>query len=262
MSSRILTEGVSTSTIQASRLATATEAYAVRLASSPVGIQAAQALRFNVFNLELNEGLAESYATGLDVDAFDGVCDHLLVEHVATGTIVGTYRLQTGTMAAANLGYYSAQEFDFSPFEPLRNEVLELGRACVDRLHRNLIVLGLLWKGIAQYAHSQGCRYLIGCSSLTSVDPKVGARVYADLCRRHLVEPPLRTNPLPHCECSLRELHEDGPEVPKLLRAYLGMGAKICGAPAIDRQFGTVDFLTLLDLEALPTLARARFLGA
>jgi putative hemolysin len=174
MSSRILTEGVSTSTIKASRLATATEAYAVRLASSPVGIQAAQALRFNVFNLELNEGLAESYATGFDVDAFDAVCDHLLVEHVATGTIVGTYRLQTGTMAAANLGYYSAQEFYFSPFEPLRNEVLELGRACVDRLHRNLIVLGLLWKGIAQYAHSQGCRYLIGCSSLTSVDPRWG----------------------------------------------------------------------------------------
>lgn len=261
MSSRTITEGVSTSTIKASRLATATEAYAIRLASSPVEVQAAQALRFNVFNLELKEGLVESYATGLDVDAFDAVCDHLLVEHVATGTIVGTYRLQTGSMAAANLGYYSAQEFDFSPFEPLRSEVVELGRACVDRLHRNLIVLGLLWKGIAQYANARGCRYLIGCSSLTSVDPKVGARVYADLCRRHLVEPSLRTNPLLHCECSLRELHEDAPEVPKLLRAYLGMGAKVCGAPAIDRQFGTIDFLTLLDLEALPALARARFLG-
>jgi len=164
-------------------------------------------------------------------------------------------------MAAANRGYYSAQEFDFAPFDPLRGQVVELGRACVDRLHRNLIVLGLLWKGIAQYANARGCRYLIGCSSLTSVDPRVGARVYADLCRRHLVSPALRTKPLPHCECSLRELHEDPPEVPKLLRAYLGMGAKICGGPAIDRQFGTIDFLTLLDLEALAALARVRFLG-
>jgi len=250
-----------TATIKASRLGTATDAYTIRLASSLVEIQAAQALRFNVFNLELSEGLAESYATGLDVDGFDAVCDHLLVEHVNTGTIVGTYRLQTGAMASANLGYYSAQEFDFAPFEPLRHEVVELGRACVDRLHRNLIVLGLLWKGIAQYASARGCRYLIGCSSLTSVDPKVGARVYADLCRRHLVETALRTSPLPHCECSLRELQEDAPEVPKLLRAYLGMGAKICGVPALDRQFGTIDFLTLLDLEALPLLARARFLG-
>ncbi len=257
----MIVESVSAPTIKASRLASTTEAYTVRLASSLVEIRATQALRFNVFNLELNEGLAESYVTGLDVDAFDTVCDHLLVEHVATGCIVGTYRLQTGPMAAANLGYYSAQEFDFAPFEPLRNEVVELGRACVDRLHRNLIVLGLLWKGIAQYANARGCRYLIGCSSLPSVDPKAGARVYSDLCRRHLVEPSLRTNPLPHCECSLRELDEDAPEVPKLLRAYLGMGAKICGVPAIDRQFGTIDFLTLLDLEALPALARARFLG-
>lgn len=254
---------MNTSTISAARLAgtSSTDAYTVRLAASAVERQAVQALRFNVFNLELNEGLAESYATGLDVDDFDAVCDHLLVEHVATGCIVGTYRLQTGAMAMANLGYYSAQEFDFAPFEPLRNEVVELGRACVDRLHRNLIVLGLLWKGIAQYANARSCRYLIGCSSLTSVDPTVGARVYSDLCRRHLVEPGLRTNPLPRCACSLRELQEDAPEVPKLLRAYLGMGAKICGAPAIDRQFGTIDFLTLLDLNALPALARARFLG-
>jgi putative hemolysin len=245
----------------AARLGPATEAYTVRLAGSVVEVRAAQALRFNVFNLELNEGLAGSYATGLDVDAFDAVCDHLLVEHVPTRSIVGTYRLQTGAMAAANLGYYSAQEFDFAPYESLRGQIVELGRACVDRLHRNLIVLGLLWKGIAQYAAARGCRYLIGCSSLNSVDARVGARVYADLCRRHLIEPALRTRPLPHYECSLRELCDEAPEVPKLLRAYLGMGARICGGPAIDRQFGTIDFLTWLDLEALPALARARFLG-
>ena len=43
--------------------------------------------------------------------------------------------------------------------------------------------------------------------------------------------------------------------------AYLTIGAKICGAPALDRQFGTIDFLTLLDLEAMPAGARERFLG-
>ncbi len=38
------------------------------------------------------------------------------------------------------------------------------------------------------------------------------------------------------------------------------IGAKICGPPAIDREFGTIDFLTLLDLQALPTIVRAHFL--
>jgi len=243
------------------RFSTAGGAYSIRLARSAAELEAAQALRFNVFNLELNEGLAESYETGLDIDAFDAVCDHLVVEHEASRCIVGTYRLQTGAMAAANLGYYSAQEFDFSPYEPIREQVVELGRACVDRLHRNLNVLGLLWKGIAEYAKVRDCRFLIGCSSLTSVDAAIGARVYSELCRRHLVEPGFRTRPLPHCDCSLAVLSDQEPEVPKLLRAYLGMGAKICGVPAIDRQFGTIDFLTLLDLEALPFPARARFWG-
>ncbi len=52
----------------------------------------------------------------------------------------------------------------------MRHEIVELGRACVHRQHRNLVVLGLLWKGIADYARERGGRYLIGCSSLTSQD--------------------------------------------------------------------------------------------
>src|SRR5712691_9992035 len=101
-------------------LTNSASAYASRLARDASEVRAAQALRFAVFNVELDEGLVESLATGLDADAFDGVCDHLLVEHVLTGDVVGTYRLQTGATAARNLGYYSEQEFDFSPFESIR----------------------------------------------------------------------------------------------------------------------------------------------
>jgi hypothetical protein len=101
--------------------------------------------------LELNEGLESSHATGLDADPFDDVCDHLLVEHLPTKRIVGTYRMQTGPNAAGQRGYYCEQEFSFAPFEPARREIIEVGRACVDRQHRNLVVLGLLWKGIADY---------------------------------------------------------------------------------------------------------------
>jgi putative hemolysin len=52
------------------------------------------------------------------------------------------------------------------------------------------------------------------------------------------------------------------PPIPKLLRAYLGLGARICGPPAIDREFRTIDFLTWLDLEQLAPAARSRFLPA
>ena len=235
--------------------------YATRLARTPADIRAAQILRFEIFNLELNEGLASSHDTGLDADPFDPVCDHLLVEHLPTGHIVGTYRLQTGLNARAHLGYYCAQEFAFEVFEPLRPQIIELGRACVHRQHRNLVVLGLLWKGIADYAKMRGGRYLMGCSSITSQDPAVGASAYADLCRKHLAQPQWRTTPLSAYDCSLHHMAGEPVTIPKLLRAYLTLGAKVCGPPALDRHFKTIDFLTMLDLDALHPLARQRFLG-
>lgn len=236
------------------------EKYALRLAAGPEDIRAAQALRFEVFNLELREGLAASYATRLDADPFDAVCDHLLVEEDASRTVVGTYRLQSGPAAAAHRGYYSEQEFVFAPFEPLRAQVIELGRACVHRDHRNLTVLALLWKGIAGYARERGGRYLIGCSSLTSQDPGDGAALYAELQARHLAPPTLRTVPQPGYECALDAPSEPPPKIPKLLLAYLSFGAAICGPPAIDREFKTIDFLTLMDLERLAPDVVARYL--
>ena len=250
-------------TLESVRLLVASPAqYTTRLASDFHEVRAAQSLRYEVFNLELNEGLEQSHATKLDEDPFDTVCDHLIVEHLPTGKVVGTYRLQTGRNAAYHLGYYCEQEFEFRIFEPIRDEIIELGRACVDRPHRNLVVLGLLWKGIADYARRHDARYLFGCSSLTSQDPAIGASAYADLCRRHLVEPRWRTQPLPSYDCPLEQLAPESVQIPKLLRAYLTLGAKICGPPAIDREFKTIDFLTLLDLETLHPLARQRFFGS
>lgn len=231
--------------------AAASSIYTIRLASTEQEIREAQTMRFLVFNVELGEGLESSYETLRDEDPYDAICDHLIVQHVPTGEIVGTYRLQTGAMAVANRGFYSAAEFDLAPFENVISQIVELGRACVSSQHRNMAVLGLLWKGIVDYAIGKGCRYLIGCSSLTSTDPKVGAAAYTRLSRRYLVEPRFRTVPREAYHCPIDQEADNAPLIPKLLRAYLAMGARICGAPALDREFKTIDFLTLHDLEGL-----------
>ncbi len=233
--------------------------YRVRRASDDRDRLAAFRLRFVVFNLELQEGLEAAYQTGYDTDEYDPVCDHLIVEHVGTNQVVGTYRLQTGTMAKDNFGYYSEREFDFAPYERLRDPMIELGRACIHRDHRSTDVLYLLWRGIAQYALHYGGRYLIGCSSLTSQDPAHGTAVYEAL-RDHMVESPLRTKPQPEFVMPLLAPKGESDTAPKLLRTYLAIGAKICGPPAIDREFKTIDFLTLLDLQSLHPRIRARFL--
>lgn len=231
--------------------------YRLRLASSAADVQAAQALRFDVFNLELDEGLVQSYDTGLDADAFDAVCDHLLVEHAESGAVIGTYRLQTGRAARANLGYYSEREFDLAAFETLRAELIELGRACIHRDHRSFAVLNLLWKGIADYAATHGARYLIGCSSLTSQDEAAGAAAFERL-QPHLAPPSRRTQPVARFACALEAKAAVAPAIPRLLSAYLALGAEICGPPAIDREFRTIDFLTCLDLRTPAFLALQR----
>ena len=233
--------------------------YHLRLSSSEGDRVAAFRLRFLVFNLELNEGLKTAYATGQDRDEYDAFCDHLIVEHAPTGQIIGTYRLQRAAMASANAGFYGEREFDFSPYKQLGNSVIELGRACVHRDHRTSEVLYLLWRGIAQYAIHHGGRHLIGCSSLTSQDPAHGIAVY-EAMREQLVESQLRTTPQPAFAIPLMPAQSASDKIPKLLRAYLAVGAKICGPPAIDREFQTIDFLTFLDLEALHPRVYARFM--
>lgn len=256
--------------------------YRLRLAETAADREAACRLRFRVFNIELGEGLESSYQTGLDTDQFDASCEHLLVEDKTEDNpirrIVGTYRMQSGQTAARHFGYYSEQEFNFAPYEPLRPGILELGRASIDREHRTPEVLTLLWRGIAQYATDMGLRYLIGCSSLTSKDPSEGWQMYHQL-KNYRVSPEFETMPTEAYACPIE--HSAGAQsagepsdgvdgvapaqpqvkVPKLLKTYLAIGARIAAPPAWDRAFGTIDFLTLLDLKLLSPAARSRFLA-
>jgi putative hemolysin len=231
----------------------------------------------------MGEGLESSYQTGLDTDRFDPICEHLLVEDKQESNpsrrVVGTYRMQSGTTAGQNLGYYSEQEFSFAPYEPLRPGILELGRASIDREHRTPEVLTLLWRDIAQYATNMGLRYLVGCSSINSKDPAEGWQMYRQL-EHYLVSPEFETSPTEAYACptelegaqtqplpslkvgeGLEASQAKAPKVPKLLRTYLTIGCRIGGPPAWDREFGTIDFLAVLDLKLLSQSARNRFLA-
>ena len=234
--------------------------YSVSLAANQQEREAAYRLRFIVFNLELNEGLDSAYANGFDTDRFDDVCDHLIVRHNVTNAVIGTYRLQRGDVAKQYFGYYSEQEFDFTPFEHMRSQIVELGRACIHRDHRSSEVLHLLWRAIARYVLAHGGRYMMGCCSLSSTDAALGHAVYRGL-RNYTVEPSLMTVPTAPFLLPADDTITEDTRPPKLLRAYLTIGARICSQPALDREFRTIDFLTLLDLQTLHPRVAARFPG-
>ncbi len=243
--------------------------YRLRFAQTPEELDRLLRLRFEVFNLELDEGLATSYATGRDEDEFDRACHHLLVEHAPTGELVGTYRLQTAEMASAGAGFYTDGEFalDALPPEVLLRGV-ELGRACIAREHRKRPVLFLLWRGLALYATHNRKRFLFGCCSVTSQDPLDGWRAYATLAAGDNLHPELSIAARPGFECAVPEMVEgesalapaDSPLVlPALFDMYLRYGGKIAGGPVIDRAFGTIDFLMLFDVESMEDKARRMF---
>ncbi len=228
--------------------------YTVGFARSVAELDRVERLRFEVFNLELGEGLEASFATGRDHDDFDPGLHHLVIRVRDSGEVVGTYRLQTAEMAGARHGFYSSGEFDLAGLPQAFVEgAVEVGRACVAKGHRNGRVLNLLWRGLARYLRHNRKRFLFGCCSLTSQDPALGQATLSFLEARGHLDPRLRVAPLPGLECEGVEAAAaaGAVHIPPLFQSYLNLGAKVLGPPAIDRQFKTIDFLVALDVEAL-----------
>jgi putative hemolysin len=236
-------------------------AYRARFAQTENDVEAAQRLRFEVFNLELGEGLQASYSTGRDEDQYDLRCHHLLVEHEPTGRVVGTYRLMTEQMAGA-AGFYSQTEFRLEALPRwIVGESVELGRACVAYEHRSGRVIYLLWKGIAQYLAYNRLRYLFGCCSVPATDPGVGLKLHLQLEEQgHLLDGFI-ARATRTCSCLEGSIVHREVEIPPLFKVYLDMGAKVCSEPAIDREFGVIDFLIVLDVDRLDERTRKRMFG-
>jgi len=241
--------------------------YAVRFAANVGELDELLRLRFRVFNLELDEGLAQSFLTGRDLDPFDAQCHHLIVVHRPSEKIIGTYRIQTTEMARAARGFYTATEFDLSRLpEEILYAAVEVGRACIEREHRLKPVLFLLWKGLARYMRHNRRRWLIGPCSLTSQDPWDGKRALDLLVARGKLRTDLEVNAQPGFECvwggeDPEPERAAALELPALFEMYLRYAGRVVGPPVVDREFKTIDFFVLFDVDELSERAKRIFFG-
>jgi putative hemolysin len=256
--------------------------YSLLLSTDPSLIEAAQRLRYDVFSstpgFTLPAAGAERADLGRDIDRFDEYCDHLLVRDDGTGELVGCYRMLAPAGAIAAGGLYTETEFDVHAFDPLRPSLVEMGRAVVRDGHRNGGVVLLMWAGILAYLDRYSYDYVTGCVSVPIGDESDGPDVQAPggqlrgvrdfVLSRHAAPPEYRV--YPH-----RPVRVDGvaiddipppprPSVPPLMRGYLRLGAKVCGEPAHDPDFGVGDFCVLLDKRRADTryLKRLRSVSA
>lgn len=233
--------------------------YAVRLARSEREVRDAQRLRWRVFAEELGARLP-SRIPGVDHDAFDPYCDHLIVFDDASGETVGTYRILPPDAAERLGGFYSEEEFDLVRLHHLRGRIVEVGRSCIHPDHRSGAVIGLLWAGLAKYMLARGHTHLAGCASMGLADGgHAAASVFEKLRARHFS--PVDYRVFPRNCLPIDELDCDRPaDAPPLIRGYLAAGAWICGEPAWDPDFNTADFFLFLPLERLsPRFARHFF---
>ncbi|MFI5860155.1 GNAT family N-acetyltransferase [Streptomyces sp. NPDC051546] len=221
--------------------------YAVRIARDENEVRAAQRLRHQVFAGELGARL-DGPEPGLDSDAFDAYCDHLLVVDEETEQVVGTYRLLPPERAAVAGRLYSEGEFDLSALDPIRPDLVEVGRSCVHPDHRNGAVIALIWAGLARYMDRSGHNWLAGCCSVPLSDGGVlAAATRENVLSRSLA--PVEYRVTPHLPWNPEGIaFPSRTELPPLLRGYLRLGAWVCGEPALDAEFGCADLYVLLSL--------------
>ncbi|MDI1283147.1 MAG: GNAT family N-acetyltransferase [Reyranella sp.] len=232
--------------------------FEVRLATSAAEIHAAQALRYRVFYEEMMaRPTAEIAATRRDFDAFDKVCDHLLVLDRRRGEgpegIVGTYRLIRRPAAAKMGRFYSSAEYDIQPMIDYPGEVLELGRSCIEKDARNTATMQMLWRGIALYAFHYNIQVMFGCASLPGTDPSQHALPLSYLYHHHLAPPEIRVRALASRFVKMDMLAPGSYDarkamarVPPLIKGYLRLGGFVGDGAVIDHEFNTTDvFITV-----------------
>ena len=228
---------------------------AVRLRGARA-LREAQSLRFNVFSTEFDARL-KGAELGLDLDDYDSHCLHIGVRDLASGALVATTRL-LDHRAAERLGrFYSDEEFHLDGLAELQGPVLEIGRTCVDPAYRNGATIAVLWGELAEVLNEGGYRYLMGCASIPMRDGGIQAlAVMQRLRERYLCRENLRAEP--KTPLPAQELPDNlTAELPPLLKAYMRLGAKICGEPCWDPDFQVADVFILLKRDELcPRYAR------
>jgi putative hemolysin len=222
-------------------------------------LREAQHLRYRIFADEMGARL--SGPAGLDVDAFDAYCDHLLVRDLDTLKVVGTYRVLPPHQAASIGRLYAEGEFDVSRLTHLRPKLVEVGRSCVHPDYRSGSVIMSLWAGLAGYMTHHGYETMLGCASVPMVDGgHYAANLYCSLRKTSLTAPEYHA--FAHTPLPVQDLQTGtNATPPPLLKGYLRVGAKICGAPAWDPDFNTADFLTLFRLSDINERYARHFLG-
>jgi putative hemolysin len=251
----------------------------IRMADTAKDVRRAQRLRYRVFYQEMAAVAdARTRLARRDIDAFDAICDHLLVlDHEGLGglhrkpRVVGTYRLLRQTFAERHGGFYSAGEYGVARLVAHHPGLrfLELGRSCVLAPYRTKRTVELLWHGIWRYVLQHRIDVMFGCASLEGTDPEKLALPLSFLHHFAGAPEPWRARALAHRYVDMNRMPKSAVDakaalrgLPPLVKGYLRLGCYIGDGAVIDHQFGTTDVLIILPVSALSSRYTEHFAAA
>ncbi|MDN5786948.1 GNAT family N-acetyltransferase [Pseudorhodobacter sp.] len=234
--------------------------FTLRLAHDERDLAAAQRLRYAVFVEELGAaGAMVDHAARLEHDAFDAICDHLLLidtrrDAAALDDVVGVYRLLPCARLAPGQRFYSESEFDISVLRRSDRKLLELGRSCVHPNYRGGSAMLLLWNALADYVLDHGIEIMFGTASFHGTDQAVLAQSLAYLYHHHLAPESLRVcavgdaaRRMDATPKALLDRRAAMLATPALIKAYLRLGGFVGDGAYVDHAFNTTDVCLVMD---------------
>lgn len=233
--------------------------------TEPEGIKEVQKLRYDVFCEEYNVTLpTNTYWNGkpIDADDIDDGCLHLVVRDGQTNEPVGYTRVLTQDLAKKLGSFYSSHEFNIENIESINGRIMEIGRTCIHPDYRNGATIAVLWSRIAKFMMDNNYQYLFGCASISLADGGTAfASIMPQLRAKHMSSDALRVTPKLPLETQATPC-ETKTQLPPLLKAYMKMGAEICGEACWDPEFNVADVFVVLNLDQVANRYAKRFLKA
>ena len=232
--------------------------YRARYASSQIDVLAAQSLRYQCFKL--------SNKDELDVDDFDALCQHVLIENLETEKLICCYRILKFDSGKNISSSYSSQFYDLKVIENFTEPMIEVGRFCIDPEVNDPSVVLTAWAALAQIVDHNQTQFLFGCSSFEGIEKEKYFDSFALLRDRYMAPDHWRPKiKAAQVFCYSKDLIYKVDKkkallnMPPLLKTYLSMGAWVSDHAVVDLNMKTLHLFTGMEISKIPK-SRKKFL--
>ena len=194
-------------------------------------------------------------------DLYDAHGEVLAVTDTRTGDIVGSCRVLSPGEARQAGGNDIDRRFDTALLIVLRERMVEVDSPSVHPLYRFDDVVAHLWAALARYLIDNRFDFIVGTARVGMLDGgHVAASIHRLACARYFSPDDLRVYPRRDIGldrfCGTRLV-----TLPPLLKAYLEMGAWVCGEPAHRAEVAAAEFPMLMPLARMQGPDAKRFLA-